>query len=74
MKRFCIYSQPVIPPKRFDIFPPDWRMLRRSRRVLKSTFVYYYNDLIVLHPLGIFFFLVRPYNYYYYCSPELLDR
>ena len=24
----------MIPPKRFDIFPPDWRMLRRSRRVL----------------------------------------
>ena len=26
--------QPMIPPKRFDIFPPDWGMLRRSRRVL----------------------------------------
>ena len=25
--------QPMIPPKRFDIFPPDWEMLRRSRRV-----------------------------------------
>ena len=24
----------MIPPKRFDIFPPDWGMLRRSRRVL----------------------------------------
>ena len=24
MKRFCIYLQPtMIPPKRFDIFPPD---------------------------------------------------
>ena len=23
--------QPVIPPKRFDIFPPDWGMPRRSR-------------------------------------------
>ena len=23
--------QPMIPPKRFDIFPPDWGMLRRSR-------------------------------------------
>ena len=21
--------QPMIPPKRFDIFPPDWGMLRR---------------------------------------------
>ena len=25
--------QPMIPPKRFDIFPPDWGMLRRSRCV-----------------------------------------
>ena len=25
--------QPMIQPKRFDIFPPDWGMLRRSRRV-----------------------------------------
>ena len=31
MKRFCICS--LIPPKRFDIFPSDWGMLRRSRRV-----------------------------------------
>ena len=23
----------MIPPKRFDVFPPDWGMLRRSRRV-----------------------------------------
>ena len=28
-----LYLQPMIPPKRFDIFPPDWGMLRRSRRV-----------------------------------------
>ena len=25
--------QPMIPPKRFDIFPPDWGMLRRFRCV-----------------------------------------
>ena len=25
MKRF-LYLQPMIPPKRFDIFPPDWGM------------------------------------------------
>ena len=24
----------MIPPKRSDIFPPDWEMLRRSKRVL----------------------------------------
>ena len=24
--------QPMIPPKRFDIFPPDWGILGRSRR------------------------------------------
>ena len=27
-----LYLQPMIPPKRFDIFPPeDWGMLRRAR-------------------------------------------
>ena len=31
MKRFCI--QLMIPPKHFDMFPPDWGMLRMSRRV-----------------------------------------
>ena len=34
MKRFCICSLSMIPLKRFDIFPPDWGMLRRSRYVL----------------------------------------
>ena len=28
-----LYLQPMIPPKRFDIFTPDWGMLRRSRCV-----------------------------------------
>ena len=28
-----LYLQPMIPPKRFDIFPPDRGMLRRSRCV-----------------------------------------
>ena len=28
-----LYLQPMIPPKRFDIFPPGWGTLRRSRRV-----------------------------------------
>ena len=33
--KICFLSlQPMIPPKRSDIFPPDWEMLRRSRRVL----------------------------------------
>ena len=32
MKRFCICS--LFLPKPFDIFPPDWGMLRKSRRVL----------------------------------------
>ena len=26
-----LYFQLLIPPKRFDISPPDWGMLRRSR-------------------------------------------
>ena len=35
MKRFCIFLQPLIPPKRFDIFPPiTGGMLRRSRCAL----------------------------------------
>ena len=25
-----LYLQPMIPPKRFDIFPPDWGILERS--------------------------------------------
>ena len=29
-----LYLQPIIPPKHFDIFPPDWGTIRRSRRVL----------------------------------------
>ena len=34
MKRFCIYLQPIIPPKRFFyISPPDWEMLKMSRCV-----------------------------------------
>ena len=33
-EEFFLSLQPMIPPKRFDIFPPDWGMLRRSRRVL----------------------------------------
>ena len=28
-----LYLQSMIPPKRFDIFPSDWGMLRRSRCV-----------------------------------------
>ena len=28
-----LYLYPMIPPKRFDIFPPGWGMLRRSRCV-----------------------------------------
>ena len=33
-EEFFLSLQPMIPPKRSDIFPPDWEMLRRSRRVL----------------------------------------
>ena len=28
-----LYLYPIIPPKRFDIFPPGWGMLKRSRCV-----------------------------------------
>ena len=30
--------QPTIPPKRFDIFPPDWGVLRRSTRCAQIFF------------------------------------
>ena len=33
-EEFFLSLQPMIPPKRSDIFPRDWEMLRRSRRVL----------------------------------------
>ena len=32
----------MTPPLRFDIFPPDWGMLRRSRRV--QMFLYTTNN------------------------------
>ena len=34
--------EPMIPPKRFDIFPPDWGMLRRSRCV--QIFLYKHDQ------------------------------
>ena len=34
----ALYLQPMIPPKRFDIFPPDWGILRRSGRVQIFSF------------------------------------
>ena len=34
MKSLFVSLQLMIPPKRSDIFPPDWEMLRRSRHVL----------------------------------------
>ena len=34
-----LYLQPMIPPKSFDIFPPDWGMLRRSRCKLVSKLI-----------------------------------
>ena len=34
MKRFCICSLLSHLTKRFDIFPPNWGMLRRSKCVL----------------------------------------
>ena len=43
-----LYLQPMIPPKRFDIFPPNWGMLRRSGRVqifLKNNMVLEKDDV-----------------------------
>ena len=36
-----LYLQPVIAPRRFDIFSPDWGMLRRSRCIQ----IFLNNDL-----------------------------
>ena len=41
-----MYLQSMIPPKRFDIFPPHWGMLRRSR--LHSEFSSFFNIQYVL--------------------------
>ena len=41
--------QSMFPPKRFDNFPPNWGMLRRSRRVqilLQKSSV---TSIIVVH-------------------------
>ena len=56
-----LYFQLLIPPKRFDIFSPDWGMLRRSRCIQilslnNSTEGAYYlvhGDLSSQHSLGI---------------------
>ena len=36
--------QPMVPPKRFDTFPPDWGMLRRSR----IQYIYLLEDLCMV--------------------------
>ena len=41
MERF-LSLQPMIPPKRFDIFPPDWRMLRMSSRCVQ---IFLFNNI-----------------------------
>ena len=56
--REVLYLQPMIPPKHFDIFPPDWGMLRRSRRV--QIFLQIGSELVSaphLEPslVGVFF-------------------
>ena len=53
----ALYLQPMIPPKRVDMFPPDWGMLKRSRCVqifLQTATIilllnYYYCTLRVAH-------------------------
>ena len=44
--------QPMIPPKRFDIFPPDWEMLRRS---IIDAFRFFFKKCynFVLDPPGL---------------------
>ena len=59
-KIFCIYLQPMVPPKRFDIFPPDWGMLRRSRCVQIFLEISLTRQCRVLRDIFFFFFLRTP--------------
>ena len=46
-----LYLQPLIPPKRFDIFPPDWGMLRKGL----GAFRFFFKQQLAIS-------LVRPYK------------
>ena len=37
-----LYLQSMIPPKRFDIFPADWGVLRRSRQI--DAFIFFFKE------------------------------
>ena len=52
--RFLYYLQPMVPPKRFDISPPDWGMLRRSRcvQIFLQTFTVIVVVLLTVNLLG----------------------
>ena len=45
------YLQSMIPPRRFDIFFPDWGMLRRSRRVLIFLLNENHVEVLSLQPM-----------------------
>ena len=47
-----LYLQPTIPPKRFDIFPSDWGMFRRSR-----PFIFFFEQLHLVQQLTLIFLL-----------------
>ena len=47
MKGFCVL-QPRIPPERFDSFPPDWGMPRRSRCVHISLYTQHSRETKLL--------------------------
>ena len=56
------HTQPMIPhiSKRFDVFPPDWRVLRRSRdafRVFYKLHNFLYSFLRSLYFTSLFYFL-----------------
>ena len=52
-----LYLQPMIIPKRFDIFPPDWGMLKRSRCV---------QIFLKIHLLGMELELLLSYKLFTY--------
>ena len=43
-----LFLHPLIPPKRFDIFPPDWGMLRKSRGVQIKQIRFFFKNPMLL--------------------------
>ena len=49
-----LYSQPMIPPKRFDISPPDWEILKNGLDAFKFFFKAAVNTILPRSPVFAF--------------------